>query len=801
MTDPVFSSFCSLSFFGVFILLTADLSNNGLKNDNLFQNLYKSLNFHDCPSGALGSVIFEKPGAISGPMSANIICLGLCIGSAFSLIASFGGSAFRPSLNGDLLVRRQGIYVTGAIMLMSIVKFSLVLAGVTRIGCYSDLNYVFDPFQYVYWLSTTPTMLIMFGRMGGQETSFLSRSAILIGLTMIFGFISAVTMALESFKWRLFSAIFFCLSCLAFYFVSRLSVQIFHGAHDASLDHETRQLLRKCYPPGSLLWILFPIISLSERIGVISPLTAAIIWPILESFAKVFMCVIWTAGDFTRHQFLAREKIINSDNLRAISDNRSSSMRSLTRYLFHELRVPLNAIVLGIEECREDLHDLINRNPSMRQSSMAVTLGTVSNNALAMNKLLDDFLSLEKIEEGKIELMRSLIHVEPFVRGTVSLFSPLAVSKKLEITIEIDPSAPRVINGDENKVRQVLCNYLSNAIKFTPMGGHIIVSYTSQLSLDDTPSTHLSRREAPSGGSPGRSIQDSPSTEESLNKPKDKSSMSAASTLRKRGVSVSTTPKDAVADQITINSSPFVRFSVTDTGPGISEIDAKKLFEPFVQIRAGSTQKGNGTGLGLSICKRLVELFGGVAGVHTREGSGSSFYFVMPTGMIFSDDVTPTVSSASSVVSQKSNAPLSPPVSTIKQLLSCIVVDDVESNRVLLGRMLTRRGVTSVLLAADGKETLFLLDRPEVRASVQCIFLDAQMPIMDGLECAVQIRASGSNVLIVGVTGNALESDRLAFIKAGATSVLTKPVNVNALEKMLESHGLSLAARKTALST
>ena len=88
-----------------------------------------------------------------------------------------------------------------------------------------------------------------------------------------------------------------------------------------------------------------------------------------------------------------------------------------------------------------------------------------------------------------------------------------------------------------------------------------------------------------------------------------------------------------------------------------------------------------------------------------------------------------------------------------------------------------------------------------MRASVQCIFLDAQMPIMDGLECAVQIRASGSNVLIVGVTGNALESDRLAFIKAGATSVLTKPVNVNALEKMLETHGLSLAARKTALST
>ena len=65
----------------------------------------------------------------------------------------------------------------------------------------------------------------------------------------------------------------------------------------------------------------------------------------------------------------------------------------------------------------------------------------------------------------------------------------------------------------------------------------------------------------------------------------------------------------------------------------------------------------------------------------------------------------------------------------------------------------------------------------------------------------ITINGSSINEATWGVTGNALESDRLAFIKAGATSVLTKPVNVNALEKMLESHGLSLAARKTALST
>ena len=803
MTDPIFSSICSLCFFVLFTLLTADFTGQGggAGNGETVRKIYNYFNFHDCPLGVLGSFSTTSSSLAA---AANFVCLGLCIGTAFSLLAAFGGTAFRASINGDLLVRKQGICVTTSIMLMSIVKFSLVLTGATRIGCYGPRNYVFDPLQYFYWLCTTPTMLIMFGRMGGQPDALLANSATLIALTMILGFISALTMATPS--WQSISALFFAISCLTFFFVSQLSVQILHGAHDASFDNETRLLLNRFFPIGSLLWLSFPIIALAVRVGSLSPTTEAILWPIVEACAKIFMCVIWTAGDFTRHQFLARERINNIESKRALSDSCSASMRSLTRYLFHELRVPLNAIVLGVAECREEVNDLVNGKPSVQQQQQHLisdSLETVSNNAIAMSKLLDDFLSLEKIEEGRIELVVTLIHVEKFVQDTVNLFVSLATAKNLDVTIVILPSVPRVFHGDANKIRQVLCNYLSNAIKFTLPGGRILVRVTSQPALLHTPSKRRSHQQAPKGGGPDHYSTDalSVSSNEEEEEEEMKERSETAYTLRLRGTFGSSGTSGTQSETNHSNSkdvhlsngddAPFIRFSVIDNGPGISKIDSAKLFEPFVQIRAGATQKkGNGgTGLGLSICKRLVQLFHGIVGVHSREGIGSCFYFVMPTGVGEGVD-------SSSVQTQNNQLE-----GGEKQLLSCIVVDDVESNRVLLGRMLTRRGVSSVLLTSDGAETLRMLDKPDVRAAVQCIFLDAQMPVMDGLECATRIRESGLEVCIIGITGNALESDRSLFLSAGASSVLTKPINVDVLEKALKSLGFRLAPRRVPASS
>jgi CheY-like chemotaxis protein len=127
-----------------------------------------------------------------------------------------------------------------------------------------------------------------------------------------------------------------------------------------------------------------------------------------------------------------------------------------------------------------------------------------------------------------------------------------------------------------------------------------------------------------------------------------------------------------------------------------------------------------------------------------------------------------------------------------------MVVDDVQSNRELFARLLKRRGVLSVHMAENGAHALTVYDKlsPDDVAQLQAIFMDKEMPVMDGHAAATAFRSRGIKLPIIGLTGNALEEDRRLFIDAGATAVLTKPVRVDAVQAALSILGLQLAAAR-----
>jgi len=537
------------------------------------------------------------------------------------------------------------------------------------------------------------------------------------------------------------------------------------------------------------------------------------------------MCVIWLSGDYSRleHDVRAREESMLKEQ--GLSESRSLAFRTFMRYVFHELRVPLNAIMLGVTECSEEVLDLrdavesvkaglkvsggeplpqalaaladaiglvesrlgASRETTLPQAMAALNLAaestarlrtrfplpqalaelasatasahsviamldTVSSNATAMNKLLDDFLSLEKIDAGRMTLEDVEVDVASFVRETASLFKALLAAKEIDLAVGICASVPASFFGDVNKLRQVLSNLVSNAVKFVRSGGSIVIQVTSQQQLE-------------SGASTGAN------------------SLGLSSALSESEGEEETKAANGNGDAGT-PTHKYLRFAVFDDGPGISKDDQAKLFLPFAQIRAGALQKGNGTGLGLSICKRIVELAHGRVGVHSQEGVGSNFFFIVPAG---SPQSLVEATQSAHVEAPIPHGPLS------VQLLSCVVVDDVESNRVLFGRMLSRRGVKSILYACDGAEMLRLVEPPDACAAIQCVFLDKEMPVMDGHECAGRLRSMGLTRLpIIGVTGNALQCDCEAFVDAGADVVIFKPVKVDALERALASVGLHL---------
>jgi PAS domain S-box-containing protein len=185
--------------------------------------------------------------------------------------------------------------------------------------------------------------------------------------------------------------------------------------------------------------------------------------------------------------------------------------------------------------------------------------------------LINDILDLSKVEAGKMQLELSRVDITALLKSSLLMIQEKALRHGITVELNIPASLEGMeMNGDERKLKQIMFNFLSNAAKFTPEGGRIEVS--ARL-------------------------------------------VGAQGTNGKAGTDEGT----------------FVEICVSDTGIGIRAEDRERVFEPFVQVKGGTTDKTPGTGLGLTLTKEYVELHGGRVWVESEgEGKGSRFVFVIP---------------------------------------------------------------------------------------------------------------------------------------------------------------------------
>jgi PAS domain S-box-containing protein len=263
---------------------------------------------------------------------------------------------------------------------------------------------------------------------------------------------------------------------------------------------------------------------------------------------------VWIIEDITeRHEFeraLARAR----DEAEAASRAKSAFLANTS----HELRTPLNGIV-GLAH--------LARQPALDETRRQQYLEQISDSAQALADIISDILDLSKIEAGKLQLNIAAFDLGQLLQALQRTWVTLASARGLTLSVEAPAEVRGPVFGDTVRVRQILTNYLGNALKFTPSG---------------------------------------------------------SVTLRAQRLTV------GGADEAGARPGDIVRLEVQDTGEGISAEVQARLFEPFTQADESTTRRFGGTGLGLSICRELALLMGGRVGLDSTPGQGSCFWAELP---------------------------------------------------------------------------------------------------------------------------------------------------------------------------
>ncbi len=326
--------------------------------------------------------------------------------------------------------------------------------------------------------------------------------------------------------------------------------------------------------------------------------------------------------------------------------------------------------------------------------------------------LINNVLDISKIEAGREEVEESPLDLYQFLQEIVSLVSVRAQEKGLDFKLEQPPDLPRHISVDGGKLRQILINLIGNAIKYTTQGGVTLKVDFSVLRSEN------------------------------------------------EGAANSTSRFD-------------LRFSVIDTGPGISAADRERIFTPFVQLENRPSTEA-GTGLGLPLCKQYTGLMKGTIWVTGEAGKGSEFHVEIPVTELPAGDI-PVEKQRGRVMGLVEGQPRH----------RLLIVEDQPDSRRLLHKLLEPLGF-ELREAVNGQEAITVFEQwqPDL------IWMDWRMPVMDGLEATRRIKASdnGAQTRIVAITAHALEEERREILAAGCDGFIRKPYTQDEILDALKRH-------------
>lgn len=431
----------------------------------------------------------------------------------------------------------------------------------------------------------------------------------------------------------------------------------------------------------------------------------------------------------------------------------------------HEIRTPLNAIIGMASVLARDI-------TSNRQRERAQL---IADGGKALSGILNDILDLSKVEAGKLELDIRSFEISDITRSTVDLFGPQAAEKGLDFQLVVKPDAGGPLRGDPMRIRQCVHNLVSNAVKFTKTGR---VTVTIDVTPFE-PDGEIKDRSDACTGEPGNGTAG--------DTPPD-----AIDALQHTLQHASPDPQQD-SQQGSQNDTPVhwpswgrdsgepgkwarLLIQVSDTGPGLSCDERNQLFNAFVQADATITRAHGGTGLGLAICRQLCRLMGGEVTLESVVGEGATFNIALP--VLHVADLSCEAGGDAPPAGDVPNAGI--------QHLNILAAEDNLVNRRVLSAYLEPTKAT-LNFAENGREAV---DAWRADPTIDVILMDAQMPVMDGIEATRQIRqletqTQRRRIPIIALTANVMDYQVTEYRRVGMDGVLAKPIDARELMAVL----------------
>ena len=363
----------------------------------------------------------------------------------------------------------------------------------------------------------------------------------------------------------------------------------------------------------------------------------------------------------------------------------------------HDIRTPLN-VVLGMTQ--------IVRKYKNDDDKLKNALGNITTEGNYLLVLINSILDVNQLEHGAIELLNEPFSPPNCLYKSADILRPLAGKKEQELTVHCDRT-DRVVLGDGGRLKQIIFNIVSNAIKYTGEGGHIDVQ------LECLPGHRY-------------------------------------------------------------------RFSCRDNGIGMSEEFVQHICEDYARAENSRVSKVQGTGLGMSVVKGFTDRMGGTLHIESELGKGSVFSVEFP----FPD-----------ASDEQREAVLHPPVEDALEESrysgkKVLLVEDNAFNAEIAMELLQSIGL-SVDWAENGQSGVARYE-PSALHEYFAIFMDMQMPVMDGVTATKHIRASAradNDIPVFAMTANTFATDRRSCREAGMNGYISKPVSIRDIVEELTEIG------------